>query len=78
MKKSSSFSGSLGFVLAAAGSNRDEIGALRFKLRNTPASQLVTRSKFASNMKAEAEYWINHESERIAILLKISDLYLSH
>ena len=53
-------------VLAAAGSNRDEIGALRFKLRNTPASQLVTRSKFASNMKAEAEYWINHESERIA------------
>ena len=53
-------------VLAAAGSNRDEIGALRFKLRNTPASQLVTRSKFANNMKAEAEYWINHESERIA------------
>lgn len=53
-------------VLAAAGGNRDEIGALRFKLRNTPASQLVTRSKFASNMKAEAEYWIDHESERIA------------
>lgn len=56
----------LGDVLMAAKSKSDEAQALRYKLRNTPASELLTRAKTATNPQAEAEFWINKESGPIA------------
>ena len=56
----------LGDVLMAAKSKSDEVQALRYKLRNTPASELLTRAKTATNPQAEAEFWINKESDPIA------------
>lgn len=56
----------LGQVLFAARRQSDEVGALRFKLRNTPVSELIARAKTATNMAAEADYWINREATPIA------------